>query len=454
MIFQISLGVDIRAHELCLVCLKASSRSVQLSGHATYPFKEGISEEEKHSAVSELIRNFIRESRVSPTSVFLGIPRNAAILRYLEFPIAVKENLRETLGYELEKHVPFSSEDAYFDFQIISEDKAAGRLKLLLVVVKKARFSPLLEIAAGLGVSGVEISSTALVDYFFWQDEKDNTLSKAFVYMGEEELELGLMKDRMLRYSRCLSRNENLVKVIPEALGRMRQDIGETGEPLDTVFCGAETDALLLEHLHGIEGINIRLADFSKAQIPLSNLIPAYGLALKGVWKTPININLLPPLFRKKPNKIKFFVMFALTSLTLLGALAWGGGAFFQHRWTLDQLDEKTKKLGSQLKTIERVESEKKRIEERVNYLNSLRLGGPPVLDVLKELSERIPEDAWVNRFDFSNKGLQIQGEATSASELILVLEDSPMFSDVTFLSAITKVRDGKERFRIGLSLK
>ena len=32
MIFQISLGVDIRAHELCLVCLKASSRSVQLVG--------------------------------------------------------------------------------------------------------------------------------------------------------------------------------------------------------------------------------------------------------------------------------------------------------------------------------------------------------------------------------------------------------------------------------------
>ena len=456
MLFQISLGVDIQEDGLCLACLKASSRDVQLLTHAVYPFEEGITDEEKVNAVGALVQGFLRKNRISPTSVFLGIPRSIAILRYLEFPIVLKENLRESLGYELEKHIPFSSEDVYFDFQVISEDKAAGRLQLLLVVVKKQTLSPFLELARQLdvGVSGVEISSTALANFFFRRGEKDSMVSKSFIYTRGCDFELGLVKDGMLRYSRGLSRSENLMEAIPAALLRMRQDFGEGDEPLDTVFCGMETDVPLLERLYGMNGINIRLVDLSRAQIPSTTVITAYGLALKGVRKTSIIINLLPSALRKKPSKFKFYAMFGLASLTLLGTLAWGGGVFLQQQWTLDRLEGKIERLGSQLKKIERVSVEKNRIEDRINYLNSLRRGGRPVLNVLRELSERIPEDAWVNRFDFSEKGVQIQGEATSVSELIPLLEASPMFGDVAFLSAITKIRDGKERFRIGLSLK
>ena len=454
MLFQTSLGVDIQEGTLCLVCLKASSRDVQLVAHAVYPLEEGVADEEKVKGISQLIQVFMRENRISPTSMFLGIPRNTAILRYLEFPIAVKENLRESLGYELEKHVPFNPEDVYLDFQIISEDKAVGRLQLLLVVVKKQTLSPILALARRLdvGISGVEISSTALANYFFRRGEKGNLMS--FIHMRGGDLELGLLKDGMLRYSRGLSRNEDLPAVIPGALSRMRQDFGEGDDPLDTVFCGMETDVPLLESLTGIDGINIRLPDFSKAQIPSGTVMTAYGLALKGIRKTSININLLPSALRKKPSKFKFYAMFGLSFLILLGGLAWGGGVFLQRQWALDRLEGEIQRLGSQLKKIERVKTEKKKIEERINYLNTLRRGGPSVLGVLKELSERIPEDAWVNRFDFSEKGVQIQGEATSASELIPLLEASPMFGGVAFLSAITRVRDGKERFRVGLSLK
>jgi len=94
-------------------------------------------------------------------------------------------------------------------------------------------------------------------------------------------------------------------------------------------------------------------------------------------------------------------------------------------------------------------------MEERIDYLNTHRQGGLPVLDIIKELSERIPKSAWVNRFKFSEKGIEISGEAASASQLIQLLEDSPMFGDVAFLSAISKgARSGLEQFRIGLSLK
>ena len=456
MIFQTSLGVDIGEHELCLACLKASSRDVQLMAHAVYPIEQGIHGEKKSTTISERIKGFLRENRISPASVFLGIPRSKSILRYLELPIAVKENLRKTLGYELEKYVPFSPEDVYFDFQIISEDKSADRLQLLLVVVKKQALSTVLAVSEhlGFGISGIGLTATALADYFSWRSKKENTTVRSFIYAGQHHIELGLVKDGMLIHSRDLSKNEGFIEVIPRALSKMRLDFVKDDEPLDTILCGIEKDDPLLERLSETNGIALHQADLSGEQIPSSDLMAAYGLALKGVRKTSMDINLLPPALRKRPSKLKFYALFGLLSLVLLGALAWGGGIFFQRQLALDRLDDEIKKMGSQLKKMEQVETEKKRIEDQINYLNTLRQGGPPVLDILKELSERIPKNAWVRRFDFSEKGIQLEGYAISSSELIPLLEASPMFGGVKFLSAINKDFSGKERFRIGLSLK
>ncbi len=456
MLFQISLGVDIQEHGLYLACLKASSRNVKLVSYAAYPFEEGMDDGGKATAILELIEGFLQKNQISPTSVFLGIPRNTTILRYLELPIAVKENLRESLGYELAKHVPFSLEDVYFDFQVISEDKIAGRLQLLLVVVKKQMISPLLGLAKrlGAGISGIEISATALTNYFFRLDGKNDGLFKAFVHVGERDIELGVFKDGLLFYSRSILKDEDLPKIIPAALERMHQDFANSDKPINTVICGMEKDAPLMERFYGTNGVNIQLADQARSQLPSMSVIIAYGLALKGVRKTSMGINLLPPLLRKKPSKLKLYTLFGLLSLLLLGALAWGGGVFFQRQWTLDRLDGEIKSLGSQLKKMEQVESEKKRIEAQINSLNTFRQGGPPVLDILKELSERIPKNAWVKVFNFSEKGIQLEGYSTSSSELIPLLEASPMFSGVKFLSAINKDFSGKERFKIGLSFK
>jgi Tfp pilus assembly PilM family ATPase/Tfp pilus assembly protein PilN len=456
MLFQTSLGVDIGAHELRLACLKASSRDVQLLAHAVYSFEEGIHGEAKSKAVSRLIEGFIRENKISPAAIFLGIPRQTVILRYLELPVSVKENLRETLGYELEKHVPFVSEEVYFDFQIISEDKSSDRLQLLLVVARKEALSTVLAVSEHLsfGVSGIGITATALADYFSWRSKKDNVNSRSFIYARGDHLELGLVKDGMLVYSRDLPRNEGTMEAITGILSKMRLDFSDDDEPLDAVLCGIEKDDPLLVRFNETSGIDPHRVDLSAVQIPSSDLMAAYGLALIGVRKTSMDINLLPPALRKKPSKLKFYALFGLVSLALLSSLAWGGGVFLQRQWTMDQLDSEINKLASQMKKFEQIKAEKSRIGERIDYLNTFRQGGPPVLDIVKELSEKIPKSAWVSRFTFSEKGLEIEGEAASASQLIPLLEASHMFKDVAFLSAITKARSGNERFRIGLSMK
>jgi len=142
-----------------------------------------------------------------------------------------------------------------------------------------------------------------------------------------------------------------------------------------------------------------------------------------------------------------------LAGLLLLSAFSWGGGNILRHKLKLDHLDTEIKRLSSEIKKVDQLQAEGKKIEDRIDYLDTLAQGGVPVLEILKDLSDRIPKNAWVRRFSFSEKGIEIEGQADAASELIPLLEASPLFRDKMFLSALTK-RHGQERFKIGLNKK
>ena len=457
MLFQTSLGIDIQENALCLVCLRGSSRAVQLVSQAVYPLEEGI-RQGNIDTIKGLIQEFLTENRVSPAAVFLGLPRSMAILKYITLPLSVKENLRESLGYEMKKYFPFSAEDIYFDFQMISEDKSAGRLKLLFVAIKRVDMAPYLDISRQLALrfSGVEISSTALANCFFREKGKSREPFFSFIYSNGEKLELGFLSQGLLVYSRALSRkasgNTDLESV-ERGLKKMVEAHALPEKPLAAVFCGLDGDRPMFDNLNEDIGMDIRMMDLSSTGVSSSTALPAYGLALKGLRNVPMDINLLPSGLRKKPNRIGIYMMFILAGFVLLGALAWGGSNVLRHHWALEQLDGELQQLRSKIKKIELIEAKKNDLESRARSLGRLRQGSVPVLDVLKELSVRTPKDAWLKQFDFSEKGIQIRGEADSASSLIPLLEASPIFKDVAFLSAITKGRNGKENFRIGLSL-
>ena len=408
--------------------------------------------------MARLVKEFLKNNRISPTGIFLGIPRNMAILRYVEFPLAVKENLRNTLGYEMDKYVPFSADEIYFDFQIISEEKEAGKLRLLCIVVKKDLIEHYLGLADRLDakISGIEISSTAIANYVSFQEGRDPKNRCAFIYLTEDHLEINLLADGLLTYSKTVTSGgwgENLPEHLFRELEKLREGLGEDHGLLETVLCVSKADLEMLDHLRNEEDIDLHPVDLSKAGIPSFAMIPAYGLALKGIKKVPVEINLLPTGLRRKPSKIAYYTMVVLAGLLLLSAFSWGGGNILRHKLRLDHLDTKIKRLSSEIKRVDQLQAEGKTIEERIEYLNTLAQGGVPVLEILKELSERIPKSAWVSNFSFSEKGIQIEGQAGSASELIPLLEASPLLRDVEFLSAITK-RGGKERFKIGFKRK
>jgi Tfp pilus assembly protein PilN len=69
-------------------------------------------------------------------------------------------------------------------------------------------------------------------------------------------------------------------------------------------------------------------------------------------------------------------------------------------------------------------------------------------LPVLRELTEILPGDAWLTSLTLEPKGVELTGQAQTASVLIPILENSPRLMGVEFASPVTRGRD-REQFRI-----
>ncbi|NCA70797.1 MAG: fimbrial assembly protein, partial [Sphingobacteriia bacterium] len=78
----------------------------------------------------------------------------------------------------------------------------------------------------------------------------------------------------------------------------------------------------------------------------------------------------------------------------------------------------------------------------------------PNLLLMLRDLTDLLPDDTWLQTLDYNNGELELRGESAQATALIGMLEQAPGFEQVSFRSPVTQVpQTGKERFNISLRL-
>jgi general secretion pathway protein L len=83
------------------------------------------------------------------------------------------------------------------------------------------------------------------------------------------------------------------------------------------------------------------------------------------------------------------------------------------------------------------------------------KLEQPRMIDLLLELTERLPDNTWVQNMDFRDGEIQIRGESTQATSLINLLDEAPGITDVAFRSPVVQIRGSdRERFQISLKYK
>lgn len=114
-------------------------------------------------------------------------------------------------------------------------------------------------------------------------------------------------------------------------------------------------------------------------------------------------------------------------------------------------------RLESAVAEVRRDAAEAPELAERIEQVRAAnftvhdrRTARPPLVEVLEDLSVRLPDDTYLQRFEVQHGEVRVFGISAAASNLIRVLEESPLLADVRFESSVTRdVATGKERFSI-----
>jgi general secretion pathway protein L len=259
----------------------------------------------------------------------LQIPESRVLRKVVSLPLAAEENLRQVLGYAMDRETPFRAEQVYYDFRIVDRDRATKRLRVELVVVPRAELDEVLDRLAGLGLYP-DLAAPAAGDL--------------------EESPLNLLP--------------------PER----RRDRAPTWKVLNTALAVAAGVLLLV------------------------------AVAL--------------PLWQRRQ------------------AVSW--------------IESRVAEVKNEARAVEDLRRQIDGLAADARFLADRKRSSPVTISVLAELSRVLPDDTWLYQFEINGTELLVQGESTTSSAVIGLVEASPLFRNAAFRSPVTQNRvTGAERFNL-----
>ena len=311
MISKESVGVEISNDKLTIAYLKATPFNTKICAHETHDLNTDSRFSEKMDGIRSLVKNFLRRHRIGSACIWIGLPAEMVILRVIRLPSAAKENLTKVLEYEFQKYIPLESEDIYFRHQILDEDRDEKQLKILVAAVKKKDIAPLIELRnhVGAGIYGVESTATAGINGLKWASESITEKSYALAYAADNALHLSYFDNQKLRFIRSFDLSDDL-KYQSERMFQefdyleMLSSESESGIALNVYCHGPDATEDMLPALNELPNLEFSLLDLNQCPLKNNNPVAGTGLALKSLQRVPVDINLFPEQFRKKPSVI------------------------------------------------------------------------------------------------------------------------------------------------------
>jgi general secretion pathway protein L len=179
---------------------------------------------------------------------------------------------------------------------------------------------------------------------------------------------------------------------------------------------------------------------------------PVDQVTWEGAWP---RANLLAPAERPRRRQPLFDPTKLLLVLILLLGVAALATPIWQKGQRLEVIESEVRKARTQAVQVDELRQELERARRGSTEVLRQKLEQPRMLAMLRELTDRIPNDTWVQSLEYQNSEVQLRGESGQATALIGLLEDAPGIDGVSFRSPVTQVaRTGKERFNLAFTYK
>ncbi len=458
-----SVGIELRGEDMLIASLQSN-----LTGEVFTHFRSfaNYRQRDRHELRRE-IALFFKTSGLGKENIILGIARKDIVIRYLDLPSEVADNLKQAIRYQVQSFEPSDEDRFYYDYAVLDGNIPSKRLSILLTMVKKSILDGHLQLLLDLGIRPKLVTGTPIaLSNLFLANRKD-VRDKNFILalLSPSSLELLALRRGCLAYSTGVPKRNNqgwadlLLRELNEAASKMRLDPEETLEKI--VLAGEAAESAPAELAAAIPDCEL-IQDHIAVRIPNQN-IPhvqeaacALGLAYTGLVRCPwIKINLLPEELRTHQTRW-VYVPTAISGLAILVlALALAFHDRFQNRELIRKLDQEIQLLKEPVERVQALRNQSEEMEKRILAIENRLRNRDMNLEILKELTTILPADTYLMTYTYREGIIQLAGVSSSAPNLIGLLEKSPLLKDVSQKGGIFKdAQTGKDRFSFEAKLE
>lgn len=222
-------------------------------------------------------------------------------------------------------------------------------------------------------------------------------------------------------------------------------------------------DSRVLGHDASGRNAQVELVLIPRAQLDQElSTLPAGAAELDGVdsWNSAPgagrrNTNLLPPERRARRRDMRLPLNLGLAALALVLLVVNMNESLANRAAAVEAMRVEVDKAGVEAKQVAALRKTLADSISGANFLTERKRKEPLTVALISDLTERIPEDTYLERLQIENKQVQLQGQGQEAARLIALLAASPCLGNPGFQGQVQPdARTGKERFQINADLK
>ncbi len=455
-----SVGIEIRQEDLLISCLKNNFAGNTFTQYARI---SGYRQRDPEQVRRE-IDGFFKAGKVSRDNVVLGIPRRDVILRHLDLPKEVEDNLKQVMLYQVQSFEPTDDDKLYYDFALLKNGKADKKLQVLVAMVRKSTLDAHLASMKQLGIHPTLVTAGSVALASMLVGTLNGSRDKTFFLadLKPDGIEFAVLRGGVLIYNREITKTDDLplkqlfLNEMEVAAGKVRLDPEEAIEGI--ILAGEESDSVveeLREEVPACElmGSRLRFKMPQHNREQLKDAVTSLGLAYAGITRgQPMKLNLLPAGLRVRQKRWAYIP----TIILGLGLAALGAGFAFrpmvQQQSLIRQLDQELKTLEGPANRVRELRTRMQNLEKRIKSMEEVLNRRDQNLEVLRELTSLLPNDTYLTMYRNQDCNFSLNGQSppSSSSDLIGKLEKSPLLKDVITTQATFKNQQtGKDNIQL-----
>jgi type IV pilus assembly protein PilM len=287
------VGIDIGSQAIKVVEAKATKTGVQITALAIVPTPEGVMENgiiTDPAGLGAVIKKLLSENGIKARTCVSAVSgQSSVVLRVIVVPKMTRDELAETMKWEVERQVPFSPTEVVMDYQPLDKPNQAPdaqNMEVLLAVAQQDMINRHVEalMAAGLKPSAIDVVPLAVgrarIDLAN-NEAKDHTI--AVLDIGDVNADMGIFEHGILTFPSppMPVAGVNITRAISEDLGesleqseRLKKELGKVD--LARIASGVgHDDSTTAQDAQGFETTDFGMSPFGAPPEPDAQAVPA-----------------------------------------------------------------------------------------------------------------------------------------------------------------------------------